>query len=153
VRATRIHALKTLGQAACSARHRVAPSPHAVAARLAAATVAATMALFAALLVLADRADETSGDLLVLFAPGLSEPAVLAAVAASDGVVRRRGPLGLGWELTGMTPGLAGRLRRHGAVLVLPTSPFAGLSLGGCSYLPAERYPRPDLAKLRAGPM
>lgn len=124
-----------------------------LALRLAAAAVGATLTLLAALLLLADRPDDASGDLLVLFAPGRPEPAVLAAVAASDGAVRRRGPVGVGWELTSATPGFAGRLRQHGAVLVLPTSPFVGLSLGGCSYLPPERYRRPDLAKLRAGPM
>lgn len=153
MRATRSDTLRTLEQQACSARHRVAPRPHRLALRLAAATVGATLTLLAALLLLADRPGDASGDLLVLFRPGLPAPAVLAAVTASDGAVRRRGPLGLGWELTSATPGFAGRLRQHGAVLVLPTSPFVGLSLGGCSYLPPEHYRRPDVAKLRAGPM
>jgi hypothetical protein len=153
VRATRSDTLKTLEQQACSARHRVAPGPHVLALRLAAAAVGATLSLLAALLLMADRPDEASGDLLVLFVPVRPEPAVLAAVAASDGAVRRRGPLGLGWELTSATPGFAGRLRQHGPVLILPTSPFVGLSLGGCSYLSPERYPRSELAKLRAGPM
>lgn len=124
-----------------------------MAAGLVAAAVGATVAVLAVLLLLADRPHDASGDLLVLFAPTTPAPAVLAAATASDGAVRRRGPLGVGWELTSATPGFAGRLREHGAVLVLPTSPFVGLSLGGCSYLPLERYQRPDLAKLRAGPM
>jgi hypothetical protein len=139
VRATRSDTLKTLEQQACSARHRVAPGPHVLALRLAAAAVGATLSLLAALLLMADRPDEASGDLLVLFVPVRPEPAVLAAVAAS--------------ELTSATPGFAGRLRQHGPVLILPTSPFVGLSLGGCSYLSPERYPRSELAKLRAGPM
>ena len=145
--------MKTFAEVACSTRHPVAPTPHALAAGLVGAAVLATLALLAALLALANRPDQASGDLLVLFPPGLAEPAVLAAATASDGAVRRRGPLGIGWELTSATPGFAGRLRERGAVLVLPTSPFVGLSLGGCSYLPLERYDRPDLAKLRAGPM
>jgi hypothetical protein len=105
------------------------------------------------LVVIADQPQSATGDLFVIFPPATDEAAVLRATAASDGIVRRRGLLGSGWEVTASSPGFAARLRQHGALLVLPSSPFQSLSLAGCSFMPWETYRRPDIAKLRAGPM
>lgn len=135
------------------ARHGAAAGGHRLAALLLAGTVATACATFAVLAVTADQADPTSGDLLVVFPPGTAEATALRAAAAADGMVRRRGLLGVGWEMTSPAPGFAGRLREAGAWLVLPSSPFPSLSLGGCSFLPAETYRPRDLGKLRAGPM
>jgi hypothetical protein len=107
----------------------------------------------AGLLALADRPDAASGDLVALFPLGTGEGEALAAVAGSDGVIRRGGPFGPVWQVTSTAPGFAGRLRQHGALLVLPALPLTGLSVGGCSFMPFGSYDRPAVAKLRAGPM
>ncbi|MFO1070611.1 MAG: hypothetical protein U1E14_18995 [Geminicoccaceae bacterium] len=128
-------------------------APHRLALGLAAAARAATLVAVAALLVAADQPDGASGDLVAVFAPGTSGERALQAVVAADGIVRRGTWLGTVWEVTGDRPGLAGRLRGAGALLVLPVQPFASLSLGGCSFLPIDRYPPRGLGKLRAGPL
>lgn len=114
---------------------------------------AVTALLCVLLLIAADQPEGRSGDLAVVFPPGTSEAEALAAVAGSDGVIRRRGPLGPVWQVTSATEGFAGRLRERGALLVLPALPFPSLDLGGCSFLPPGSYDRPATVKLRAGPM
>jgi hypothetical protein len=135
------------------ARHGAADGTHRLALALLVGSLATAVAMLALLVVVADQPDSATGDLFVIFPPATGETAVLRATAASYGVVRRRGLLGGGWELTASSQGFAGRLRQHGALLVLPTSPFQSLGLAGCSFMPWEAYRRPDLAKLRAGPM
>ncbi len=129
------------------------PAGHGLAVAVLALLSAAAALLFGLLLVAADQPEGTSGDLAVVFPPGTSEAEALTAVAGSDGVIRRRGPLGPVWQVTSATEGFAGRLRERGALLVLPALPFPSLDLGGCSYLPPGSYDRPVTAKLRAGPM
>jgi hypothetical protein len=131
-------------------RGRVA---HGLAAAVLASAVAVGLAATAALAVLADRPNAASGDLVAVFPHGTDEAEALAAVVASDGVIRRGGPFGPVWLVTSAAPGFAGRLREQGAVLVLPGLPFEGLSVGGCSFMAYGSYDRPGIAKLRAGPM
>ncbi len=138
---------------AAAAGHDSRRKGHGLAAVLLAAACVIGLAGTAGLALLADRPDEASGDLVAVFPPGTGETQALAAVAMSDGSIRRGGPFGPIWLVTSATPGFAGRLRRQGARLVLPGLPFAGLSLGGCSFMPYGSYDRPGVAKLRAGPM
>jgi hypothetical protein len=130
-----------------------AASGHGLALALLAGALAAAAGALALTIAAADRPREVAGDVTAMFPPGASEEDVLRAVAASDGVVRRRGLLGAGWLVTSDVPGFAGRLRDHGAVAVLPAFELPALSLDGCSFLPPDRYERPDIRKLRAGPM
>jgi hypothetical protein len=127
--------------------------PHRLALGLAAGALAATLVAVAGLLVAANQPDTASGDLVAVFPPGTTDDSALHAVALADGVIRRATWLGPVWEVSGDAPGLAGRLRASGALLVLPPQPFPSLSLGGCSFLPMDRYPPRGLGKLRAGPM
>lgn len=129
------------------------PRGHALAAAVLGLLSAGAALLVVVLLIAADQPEGTSGDLAVVFPPGTGEAEALAAVVDSDGVIRRRGPLGPVWQVTSTADGFAGRLRERGALLVLPAVPFPSLDLGGCSYLPPGSYDRPATAKLRAGPM
>jgi hypothetical protein len=126
---------------------------HGLAAALLGLALIAATAATCGLLLLADQPDGKNGDLVALFPPGTNESQALRAVAGSDGVIRRGGPFGPVWQVTSDVPGFAGRLRQRGALLVLPGLPLAGLSVGGCSFMPFGSYDRPGIAKLRAGPM
>ena len=126
---------------------------HGLAAALLGLTLIAATVVTGGLLLLADQPDGKSGDLVALFPTGTDESQALKAVADSDGVIRRGGPFGPVWQVTSDIPGFAGRLRERGALLVLPGLPLAGLSAGGCSFMPFGSYDRPAVAKLRAGPM
>lgn len=126
---------------------------HGMAAVILAGLSLAAALLTGGLLIMADQPAAATGDLTVVFPAGTSETQALAAVAGSDGAIRRRAPFGPVWYASSDVPGFADRLRSNGAMLVLPALPFPGLSVGGCSYLPFGSYDRPATAKLRAGPM
>jgi hypothetical protein len=76
---------------------------------------------------------DAGGRMLAVFPPGHDHRAILLATARADGVLVRPTWLGLAWEVHG-DPGLAGRLREEGAVLVLEPVAFTLITTGGCSF-------------------
>ncbi|HET6467046.1 MAG TPA: hypothetical protein VFG43_01585, partial [Geminicoccaceae bacterium] len=106
-----------------------------------------------AVLRVAEVPGERTGDLLAVFPPGVDGSRVLAAVAASEGVVMRGTWFGNVWEVRSDAAGFAGRLRQRGALLVLPPLPLTAFTLGGCSWLPATAYDRPAIRRMPPAPM
>lgn len=100
----------------------------------------AVLLVSGALLASVAHAPTRSGNVFALFPPDIDAAAMLAAVVAADGLPVRETVLPFAIEVAGEAPGLADRLRGAGAWLVLPALPPGIVTLGGCSFLPAEHY-------------
>ena len=83
---------------------------------------ASVVPLFAA----QDLPDTGSGTVAAVFAPGVRSERILAAVAGADGRIVRHGRWPNIVVVHDAAPGLAGRLRRAGAWLVLDPDGLAG---------------------------
>lgn len=74
---------------------------------------------------------DASGTMLAVFEPGTPEDEVFAALTRADARIVKPSGLGFIWVVSGTEPGLAGRLRREGALGAyreLPVSPV----IAGC---------------------
>lgn len=104
---------------------------HRLAIALFAAVVLLWLAAMAAVMRDAALPPEASGTMLAVFDPGTPQDKIFAALTRADARVIRPAALGFIWIVAGDTPGLAGRLRREGALGAyreLPISP----TLAGC---------------------
>lgn len=74
---------------------------------------------------------EASGPMLAVFEPGTPEDQVFASLTRAEARIVKPSGLGFIWVVTSEEPGLAGRLRREGALGAyreLPVSPV----IAGC---------------------
>jgi hypothetical protein len=74
---------------------------------------------------------EASGTMLAVFEPGTPSDEIFASLTRADARVVRQSGLGFIWVVSGVEPGLAGRLSREGALGAyrdLPISP----AIAGC---------------------
>ena len=107
---------------------------HGLALGLFAAVLAAWLVAMAVTMRHAALEPDASGMMLAIFEPGTPEDAIFAGLIRAEALVVRPTAFGFIWVVTGDTPGLAGRLARHGAIGAyrdLPISP----SLAGCFAL------------------
>ncbi len=114
------------------------------------------LVLGASLALLARAAEDPArtGRLTAFFPPGWPAEARLAALLQAGVLPVRESWIPGAVEVEAASPGAAARLRAAGARLVLPGLPSNLLALGGCSGGSLADYPdRPNLRKLRAGPM
>lgn len=122
-------------------------TPHALAVGLCALAVASWALALVATLQVAGTRDERSGAVLAVFPQGASEAEVLARVARADGVVMRGTWLANVWQVHGEQAGFARSLRAQGAVLVLPTLPYAAFTVGGCGFSAAANPGRAPIGR------
>lgn len=113
--------------------------PHLLAAIAAATATLAWGGAMVAALRTAELPDDAGGMVVAVFAPGIGPDAAMARLISAGGRPVRRTAPPLAWLVEAPEPGLAARLRAHGAILVLGDFPF-GPVLAGCSGLgaPAE---------------
>lgn len=84
--------------------------------------------------------DTASGRLLVIFPPAVTELQAMQAIGGAGGRTFGQAWFRLGWDVLGEEPGLAARLRAHGAY-VLTDFPWVPV-LAGCSGSAGTRNAR-----------
>jgi hypothetical protein len=123
---------------------RPAGGLHHLLAALAALLVLVASAVLALVLLARAAGDpQHAGPLLAFFPPGWPAESVLLATARAESTVRGEGWLPGLVEVVAAEPGLAARLEREGAVLVLATLPFDFASLTSCAGVVRTAPPRP----------
>lgn len=106
-------------------------SGHRLALALFASVIAVWLAGMAIVMRHAALPPEASGTMLAVFEPGTPEDEVFAALTRADARIVKPSGLGFIWVVASDEPGLAGRLRREGALGAyreLPVSPV----IAGC---------------------
>ncbi len=106
-------------------------SGHRLALALFAGVIAVWLAGMAVVMRHAALPPEASGTMLAVFEPGTPEDVVFASLTRADARIVKPSGLSFIWVVAGDQPGLAGRLRREGALGAyrdLPLSPM----LAGC---------------------
>jgi hypothetical protein len=107
---------------------------HRLALTLFAAVLAVWLAAMAILMRHAALPPEASGTMLVVFEPGMPQEQVFASLTRAEARVVKQTDLGFVWIVSGEEAGLAGRLRKEGALGAyreLPISP----TIAGCFAL------------------
>ena len=106
-------------------------SGHRLALALFAGVIAIWLAGMAVVMRHAALPPEASGTMLAVFEPGTPEDEVFASLTRADARIVKPSGLGFIWVVASDQPGLAGRLRREGALGAyrdLPLSPV----IAGC---------------------
>lgn len=104
---------------------------HSLALGLAGGILVAWIAVMMLLMRQAALQDDATGPMLAVFEPGTSSDDIFTHLIRADARPIRDTWLGFVWVVAGDEPGLAGRLRREGAVGVYAEMPFSP-TLAGC---------------------
>jgi hypothetical protein len=105
--------------------------PHLLAAGIALALLVVWLAAMTVAINHAALPPDATGRMIAVFPPGLSNEAMVEKIAAAGGKPLRQTWASSVWVIDGDEPGLAGRLKQHGALSTYAELPV-GVQMAGC---------------------